>query len=87
MIAINTKTQEEYNELMEIYEKKWWVWATWDRPVKNDSIMPIYLKQTCIKYIDRFEYCRKAYFKEIWIKIISFKIFKKNITTNPKYYD
>lgn len=84
MIAINTKTQEEYNELMKIYEDMWFLWKIWHKPSLINNFID---KNTCISYRFFFSFESKQYYEQEWYDIILFKTFKENIKTNPDYYD
>jgi len=51
--AINIKTQEEYDKLINIYDKKWWTWYNWDFPKYKNKWLD-YEYTTCIDYNDNF---------------------------------
>lgn len=80
-IAINTKTQEEYNELMKLLEKED---LRWEFNVKSTEInlWNIYKNETCITYDCSgdlmLEYCSKKFYKENGYEIISYQDFIKS---------
>ncbi len=76
MKTINTKTQEEYNKVMEIFEEKGYTWFAWNLPTEK-NYWEKYKKDTCIDYEDNFWYANINFYKKEWIEIISFQEFLK----------
>ena len=74
MKAINTKTQEQYNELMRMFEEKWWKWLDWEKPTEK-NYFNLYKENICIDYKDWFWYADIDFYKEKWNEIISFEEF------------
>jgi len=83
--VINVKTKEEYNKLMEIFEKKGWRWYSWALPTQDRDTWDIYKNNTCITYEDKFTYESIDYFKEEWYNIISFEEFLKQEGIEQEY--
>jgi len=73
--VINTKTQEEYNELMKIFEKKGWFWYGWGEQPTYISVWDKFEKNTCIEYKNNFAYTGVDTCKEKRYTIISFQEF------------
>ena len=74
--AIHTKTQEQYDKVMEIFEKKWWKWCGWGKPASKNNWNE-YRENTCIRYEDKFAYHYIDWYKEEWYEIISYEDFLK----------
>jgi hypothetical protein len=72
MIVVHTKTEKEYERLMELYEKKGWKWLSGEEPT-DFKIWFYYKKQTGIIFSDKFQYGRISYYKEKYkdIEILS----------------
>ena len=77
MIAIKTRTQEEFNRVLEIFEGKGWTWKYWDIPTKLKYIWNSLNKETCIDYNDKFLHSNLESYKREWYEIISFDEFLK----------
>jgi len=75
MRAIHTKTQEEFNKVLEMFEKKWWKWPSWDNPTKLKGVWESYKEETCIDYENNFRYADRKFSE--WYEIISFEQFLK----------
>ena len=73
--AIHTKTQQEFNIVLEIFEKKGWEWR--DGGIHTDSMKywSCYKEDTCIVYNNHFLYCHICFYEKKWYKIISFQDF------------
>jgi len=74
-IAINTKTQEEYNRVIEIFEKKGWVWNSWRLPTNWLNMWNDYKENTCVDYKNNFRRADINSDIQLWYKIISFQEF------------
>ena len=75
MKSIHTKTKAEFRKVLEIFDKKKWVWSGGGNPLDYINIWDYYKEETCIDYKNNFCYCRKEWYKEKGYKIISFKEF------------
>lgn len=62
-VVINVKTQEEYNELMEMYDKKWWERRNGDKPI-NRNIFYVDKETTCVDFKDSFNYGSIGYHQQ-----------------------
>jgi hypothetical protein len=71
--VIHTKTQEEYNQVMEIFEKKGWTWI--GKTKFTDYNWDLYKEKTCIQYKNEFSFCNKKYYIKNDYEIISFNEF------------
>jgi len=74
--AINTTTQEEYDHVMQVFEKKGWVWCTDKKPTER-NVWKYYKENTCVDYKNRFEHMPKVYYKLYGCNIISYEEFLK----------
>ena len=80
--AVNTLTQEEYNTLMQVYERGGWKWCTGELPT-SENLWKDYKEKTCIKVSNKFTFATRNYYeKERYHQIIPTKEFynKQNIT-------
>ena len=75
--VIHTKTKAEFIKVLQIFNKKKWVWGSGDKPLEFINYWDYYKKETCIEYENKFGYSRKEYYKKNGYKIISFKKFLK----------
>jgi len=78
MEVINTRTKEEYNELMEMYEAKGWKWSIEKKPTKYD-IWDEEEELTCICNNDLFTFSDIQCYKERWDTIITFQEYKERL--------
>lgn len=67
-IAINTRTQQEYDNLMRFFDSEEIKWifsvaTAW-------SVFKLYEKETCLAFDGNLHYCSKKYYKEQGCKII-----------------
>lgn len=76
-IAIHTKTQEEFNKVLEIFEKKGWVWRSWNKPTSFKENWKDFEKETALYYNNEFCYINKKFSEKWFDKIISFEEFLK----------
>jgi len=72
--VVNTKTQEEYDELMRIYEEAGWEWIGGGKPTKYND-WNVYREETCIPVKNNIIYANLPYFKGC--AIISLSEFKQ----------
>jgi len=72
--VVNIKTQEEYNELMKIYEDAGWMWDGDNEPTTSD-IWDEYRERTCVEAENLFVYGYTDSWKRGGYKIISFQEF------------
>lgn len=75
--AIHTKTQEEFNRVLEIFDKKGWEWSEGDDMLYNMKLWEEWEDQMCIDYHNYCEYASKEYYQG-WVlsyEIISFEQF------------
>lgn len=71
-IAIHCKTQEEYDQLMEICEKKGWKRRNGLSPKIQPNVWIYYKDQTTVDYCEFFQYTHKCWYKNTWYKILTF---------------
>ena len=74
--VVNTKTQQEYDELMEICERGGWKWCDGRVPT-DDNCWVKYKENTCVKACDYLTYSPINYFKGEGYQIISLQEFKR----------
>lgn len=67
-IAVNVKTQEEYNILMDAYRKKWWCFELLDT---TKDYWYVYWEETCISFRNKCDFSNIDTYKYCWYKIIS----------------
>ncbi len=72
--VIHVTTQEEYDKVMEVFDKKWWKWS-WFKNIYFENKWTYYGSQTCINYDNPITYCYRKYFIDDWYEIISFQQF------------
>jgi hypothetical protein len=72
--VVNVKTQEEYDELMNMYEKAGWKWCDGEKPSEYNGYK--HYSETCIDAEDRFCYKSVDSSKKRGEKIISLQEFK-----------
>ena len=77
MKAIKTETQEQFDRVLEIFEKKGWVWWREYKPTLFKQIWERFNKNTCIDYKNECWYSDAKFYKEEWYEIISFEDFLK----------
>jgi len=75
--VIHIKTKEEFKKVLQIFNKKKWVWGSGDKPLEFINYWDYYKKETCIEYENNFRRADKEYYKKNGYKIISFKKFLK----------
>ena len=75
--VIHIKTKEEFKKVLQIFNKKKWVWCGGDKPLEFINYWDNNRKETCIKYENRFLFASKEYYKQNDYKVISFKKFLK----------
>jgi len=73
--VIHTKTHEEFKQVLEIFDKKGWVWYSGNKPLKKIFYWNFYKEKTCIDYEDNFEYAFKEWYEEKGWEVISFEEF------------
>jgi len=73
--VIHTKTIEEFTRVLEIFEKKGWVWMDGVKPLEKISYWNFYKERTCIAYENNFGYSTKEYYEEEGDEVISFEEF------------
>lgn len=73
--AVYLKTQEEYDELMKIYEEAGWKWCDGDKPTSKNYFEEY--SKFCVRAQDAFEYSSKSYYESICCKFISLDEFKQ----------
>jgi len=87
--AINVRTQEQWDKVMEVFKKKGWIWIKWNSDNcisdKND-FYEVYRENTYIRYNNYFT-CWNIFNIDSDIQIISFEEFLKEEgeETPPKY--
>ncbi len=88
--AVNTQTQKEYNELMQVYEIGGWKWRTGYLPTELE-LWKTYKEKTCIgggigtfANKGRFGYCDEEFYKKESWKILSSKEFYKKQKITPE---
>ena len=85
--AILCKTQEEFNGVLEIFEKKGWKWCNKENPTSLKSEWNKYNINTCLSYENNFTICNKESYVHDNYTILSFEQFleeelKNNLTIN-----
>lgn len=75
MKAINCKTKDEFQRVLEIFEKKRWQWCDGDKPTSNVKKWYNYQSYTCIEYDNFFGYANMQFCKNHGFQIISFEEF------------
>lgn len=75
--VVNTKTQEEFDELMGIYEKAGWVWMDGREPTKCIEHYTTHKEKTCVDGKNYFTYDDVDWHKMADYKIISLSKFKQ----------
>lgn len=75
-IAVNVRTQEEYDELMDIYEKKGWSFM-WKQKPKGESYWYMHEEDTCITYCDAFHLSRSSFHEEKGYRVITLSELKQ----------
>jgi hypothetical protein len=73
--VVNCRTQEEYNELMDIYTQAGWKWS-WGDIQKDVHGWKYYEEETCIDVEDGFTFGPAAWHREEGYTILSFPEFK-----------
>lgn len=73
---VNVKTQDEYDELMSIYELAGWKWSSGNDPSKS-KIWSRYKENTCVEINNIFSYSDIGYFSRSGNQIISLSEFKR----------
>ena len=68
--VVSTPTQEDYDRLMEAYEKVGWRWCNRVKP-KKAKYYEYYADETCIMLNDRVEFCNLNFYKEEGYTVIS----------------
>jgi len=56
MKAIHCKTQNEFNKVLDIFEKKGWTWSSGEKPLELKDQFLFNSETTVIDYHDRMEY-------------------------------
>ena len=74
--VVNTKTQEEYDELMKIYEDGGWEWNYKIKPTAMSS-WSLHKADTCVRVQNRFGHADKDWYEDEGCKIITLEEFKK----------
>ena len=83
--VIHTKTQEQFNTVLELFENKNWTWATGEDPLQGTERWTNYRKQTCISLDnDELMFSGLDYYKGKGYEIISFEEFMNEINGLPK---
>lgn len=77
-IAINTKTQEEYDELMKFLDKNGFEWLSGAK-IAQKNYWQVYQNQTCINFETQNELCyaNAEYYQKGSYEIISYQEFMK----------
>ena len=75
--VIHTKTKAEFIKVLQIFDKKKWVWGSGDKPLEFINYWDDDKEETCIKYENRSLFASKEYYKQNDYKVISFKKFLK----------
>lgn len=83
MYVVHTKTQEQFDKVMEVFNEYGLVWLSGKNPTDNFHCWERYGKDTCVDVSDNFAYSHKnAYKKHIAAgedyDIITFNKFMKN---------
>ena len=80
--VVNLKTQEEYDEYMQMCEDAGWVWRSGDKP-KSFNKWPDYEEETCVDVSNNFEFGDIDYHQITNYTIITLKELKElnNIKT------
>lgn len=76
--VVHTKTQEEYDELMKLYEEAGWRWVGGDKPTAGNW-WSVDEDQTCVWVSDRFIHSPKNHVKNNGLKIISLAELKQGL--------
>lgn len=71
-MVVHCPTKAEANQLMQAYERKGWVWVSWDNPTKWNN-WKHHKEDTCYIFEDKFGYWRKERYLDRWYKVITFQ--------------
>ena len=74
--VVHLLTQEEYDELMQIYEDAGWRWINGYKPTGFNGWC-LHKENTCIRAYDKFAKCDIGYYKRKGVDIITLDEFKK----------
>ena len=74
--VVNLRTQEEFNEYMQMCEDAGWLRVSNKKPTEAKVFWNDYKENTCVEVMDRFRYGSKAYFESEGYKNITLKELK-----------
>lgn len=73
--VVNCKTQQEFDDLMETYEKGGWRWFSADNATSKKNHWNDYREETCVRAQDNFQFCNRNFYQREGPKIITFDEF------------